>query len=116
MLKEMKAKKLNDAALEQVAGGTVKEYEEIVSAFANNEYLKKAVGLSVHVPGANMTTVDFVKGVLGEMNISAEIDLGWLGTGLGSENNKYTDRRTGRSMTHKQVLSRIRSYTKDISI
>jgi hypothetical protein len=116
MLNEMKAKKINEEALEMVAGGTVKEYEEIVSAFANNPTLKKIAGLSVHVPGANEATVGLVKGVLGEMNIDADIDLGYLGTGLGSKNNKYTDRISGQSMSHSQVIARIRRYTKDIAI
>ena len=116
MKNTMKAKKINEEALAQVAGGTVKEYEELVSAFANNPVLKKIAGLSVHVPGANKVTVGLVESVLGEMNIDAEIDLGFLGTGLGSKNNKYSDRRTGQSMTHGQVIDRIRSYTKDIAI
>lgn len=70
----------------------------------------------MHVPGANLTTVDLVKSVLGEMQITAEIDLGWCGTGIGSDKNKYTDRRTGKPMSHRQVISRIRSYTKDLAI
>jgi hypothetical protein len=78
--------------------------------------LKKIAGLSVHVPGANKITVGLVEGVLGELQVDAEIDLGYLGTGLGSKNNKYTDRRTGKSMSHGQVINRIRSYTKDIAI
>ena len=36
MLKEMKAKKINEAALEQVAGGTVKEFDELLSAVSDN--------------------------------------------------------------------------------
>lgn len=114
MVNAMKAKKLNEEALAMVAGGTVREYDEIVSAFANNPILKKITGLSVHVPCANKATVGLVEGVLGEMQIDADIDLGYLGTGLGSKNNKYTDRRTGNAMSHGQVINRIRSYTKDL--
>ena len=103
---------LNDAQLDQVAGGTVKEYGEICSAMANNPILKKILEAGSHVPINNQIDKIFVEDVLKvELGIKADISLGFLGTGLGSKANTYKDLRNGgRSMTHAQVINRIKMY------
>lgn len=105
--------KLNDMELNEVTGGTVGEFDELVSAFANNPALKQIAGKLTHVPGANKVTVEFVEHVLYEMGIEAKIDLGFLGTGLGSKANTYKSVATGQTLTHGQVIQRIRNSVKD---
>ena len=96
--------------LDSVAGGTVDEFDELVSAFAKYPALKHVAGLAVHIPGANELTTDLVQRALYQIGIEAEIDLGLCGTGIMSKPNKYTSVATGQSLSHKEVLSRIKSH------
>ena len=103
---------LNDEQLDEVAGGTVREYEEICSAMANNPILKTILETGSHVPISNQVDKVLVEDILKvEMGIKADISLGFLGTGLGSKANTYKDLRNGgQSMTHSQVINRISMY------
>ena len=103
---------LTDDELDQVAGGTVREYEEICSAMANNPILKSILETGSHVPISNQVDKVLIEDVLKvEMGIKADISLGFLGTGLGSDPNTYKDLRNGgQSMTHAQVINRIKQY------
>jgi hypothetical protein len=42
-----------------------------------------------------------------EYGIEAHIDIGWLGLGIASENNTYKDIKTGKSLTHQEVMKRL---------
>ena len=101
---------LSDGELEQIAGGTVGQLDDLVRAGVNNPFLKDLAGLGTHVPGANAITRDLMEDFLGKIGINADISIGFLGTGLGSENNKYTDKATGQSLSHAEVLKRISAY------
>ena len=94
--------------LDQVSGGTVGEFEDILKAFSKYDMLKTISGISTHVPGANKLTVELVQDTLREIGIEAEIDLGFLGTGIGSKKNKYLAVGSGRSLSHSEVLERIK--------
>ena len=110
--KILKDEILKDEQLDQVAGGTVREYEEICSSMANNPILKGILETGSHVPISNQVDKVLVEDILKvEMGIKADISLGFLGTGLGSKSNTYKDLRNGgRSMTHAQVINRISMY------
>lgn len=99
--------------LDAVAGGTVDEFDELVTAFAKHPALKHAVGLAVHVPGANELTTDLVQRALYQIGIEADIDLGLCGTGIMSKPNKYTSVATGASLSHEEVLARIKRSSDD---
>ncbi len=61
-----------------------------------------------HAPGANNGIATYVEWYLDYYyDIKADISLGFAGTGIGSDPNTYTDKRTGKPMTHDEVLSRI---------
>ena len=98
--------------LETVAGGTVGELEELIEAYMKNPYLSKAGGLVCgHIPGVNNGMACAVEYRLEKtFGIEADIDLGFAGTGIGSEPNKYIDIATGKSMTHAEVIERIKNY------
>lgn len=63
---------------------------------------------AAHFPGANYGTAELIEEVLDSaLGIDADIDLGFLGTGINSKPNKYIDKATGKSLTHQEVLARI---------
>ena len=97
--------KLNQSELNQVAGGTVKEYKELIEA--GKGFFK----FQAHIPGVNRVGAtnleDFMRD---KMGIEAHISLGAVGTGLFSKHNKYKDLSTGRSISHNEVLERLRKF------
>ncbi|MBR6123791.1 hypothetical protein IKQ19_09415 [Candidatus Saccharibacteria bacterium] len=108
MLKEMKAKKINEAALEQVAGGTVKEFDELLSAVSDNLIVRGAAKLDSHTPVANAYIARVIEKQLLNIGLEADIDLGWGGTGIGSKHNKY--RLNGKDISHKEACDYVRNY------
>ena len=108
MLKEMKAKQINEAALEQVAGGTVKEFEELLSAVSDNIIVRGAAKLDSHTPVANAYIARVIEKQLLNIGLEADIDLGWGGTGIGSKHNKY--RLNGKDISHKEACDYVRNY------
>ena len=68
----MKAKKINEAALEQVAGGTVKEFDELLSAVSDNLIVRGAAKLDSHTPVANAYIARVIEKQL--LNIGLEAD------------------------------------------
>ena len=47
------------------------------------------------------------------MGIEANIDVSFMGVfgfGIGEKHNTYKDKATGESLTHKQVLDRIKNF------
>ena len=99
---------MSDEELEQIAGGTVGELEDLTKAMVNNPVLKGLGKFSAHVPRANGLVADEIEKILSEqLNIDANISLGLFGTGLGSKKNIYRDMQTGQYITHQEVLDRI---------
>lgn len=95
--------KINLDELNAVAGGTVKELEELVEACG------AMASFQTHIPISNKADASYVKDYLRDkIGIEANISIGILGTGLRSKHNTYKDIYTGRSMTHKEVLERIK--------
>ena len=95
--------KLNRNELAEVAGGTVKELEELVDACG------AMATFQTHIPISNRADASYVKDYLrNKIGIDANISLGVAGTGLFSKHNTYKDIYTGRSMSHKEVLERIK--------
>ena len=110
--KILQKEQLSDAELEKVAGGTVKELEELTEAIVSNSTLKFLGKANSHVPGANRLVADAVEGILkDQLNIDADISLGFLGTGAGSSKNTYRDMKTGQYITHQDVLDRIKQFS-----
>ena len=108
MTNAMKLNKMNDGELNIVVGGTVKEFEELLSAFSDNPILKGAAKLDAHTPGANTLAARLIRKELLKMGLEADIDLGWGGTGIGSDPNKY--RLNGNRISHKEACDYIRNY------
>lgn len=102
--------------LDNVAGGTVKEYSEICSAITNNSFLAAIMGVGGRVPILNLHTSKYVAKILLEkFNIKAKFSTGFAGTGRGEGRNSYWDMgniQGGRPafMTHEAVLQRIEDF------
>ena len=98
-----KTTKLSNNELTKVAGGTVKELEELLDACG------AMATFQTHIPISNKADAAYVKDYLHDkIGIDANISIGVVGTGLFSKHNTYKDRYTGRSLTHEEVLERIK--------
>ncbi len=107
---ETQSAELKSDELEQVTGGTVTEYEQLVSAITSNNNIRGG-DHCIHVPIANLIDSSCVEDFLDKyFGIKADISLGVLGTGAFSSHNTYTDKATGRSLTHQEVIDIIESY------
>ncbi len=110
MTKAMEMKKVRMETMANVTGGTVKEFEEIVTALAPTGLLKTAGKISAHIPIGNQKSAEIVTGILQKKGIGAHIDLGWQGTGIGSDHNTYVNMNTGLPMSHQEVLDVVKSF------
>lgn len=111
MTKKMAMNKINEAELNRVAGGTVGEFEELLSAFATNSAMKGYFKAVAHIPGVNIAEAKIIESWMSEnMHIDADISLGLGGTGLLSKHNSYRDTRTGQYLSQSEVLDRIKKY------
>lgn len=101
--------------LDQIAGGTVAEFNEIWSALekkagtvgAVSEGLRKVLDM---MPGGNVGSAAWrnVAAPLAEkalkdvFGINSYISIGWLGTGFRESGNTYS--KNGKGLSHNQVL------------
>ena len=105
MTKKADAKIMELEQLENVSGGTVKEYGELLDALEQSYFVN---GLATHVPLYNNLTAADMEDILQAYNVDADISLGFAGLGICSDPNVYKDSVTGETLTHEQVLNRIR--------
>ena len=111
MTKILAEEMMNAEELEQVSGGTVGELEDLTKAIVSNPTLKFLGKAGAHVPGANRLVADAVEGVLkDQLNIDADISLGLFGTGAASSKNTYRDIKTGKFLSHNEVLKRVENH------
>ena len=105
---------MSDEELDNVAGGTIGELEDLAVALMKKLPTSSLRGLkidgsaSAHIPGMNVVLGDAVLLILEKsMGIHARLSLGVAGTGFNSEKNTYTEISTGKTLTHKEVIDRI---------
>ncbi len=107
------SKKVTMEELENVSGGTVGEYSDLLAALTINPKLQKWGRFAAHLPGGNLVASnasDGIKGILKEIDIKVDLSLGLGGTGLFSSANKYTRISTGEKMTHAEVISTMKKH------
>lgn len=105
MTKKADAKIMELEQLEKVSGGTVKEFGELLDALEQSDFVN---GLATHVPLYNNLTAADMEDILQAYNVDADISLGFVGLGICSDPNVYKDSVTGETLTHEQVLNRLR--------
>ena len=101
---------LSDEQLNLVAGGTAKEERQLCDEIVVNPDLKEVFNALVHMPFGPVGEAVVEKLLLDTMDIEAHIDLGIARTDQMSLPNTYKDLRTGKSITHAEVVQRIRKY------
>ena len=103
---------LIDEEMEKVSGGTVGELEQIMRTFYKNSTCRDFVsGMSTHFPGASILTAEYIESFMSkEMGIDANISVGVGGTGAWSKKNTYRDIKTGKFLSHDEVLKRVENH------
>lgn len=93
----------NSGTGDNTGTASCREMVELHSAMAKNPS-----GVGPYVPGiSEIIKLDVIERLKDEHGIEAHIDIGWLGLGIASENNTYKDIKTGKSLTHKEVMKRL---------
>ncbi len=113
MTNVLENKKIDMAAMENVTGGTVNEYSDLLAALSINPKLQKWGRFAAHLPGGNLiasNASDGIKGILKKIDIKLDLSLGLGGTGLFSSANKYTRISTGERMTHQEVIATMKKH------
>lgn len=103
---------LNEEQLDGVAGGNLRELQELTDELIDNLFLKGMAAFSGSLPFASKAMKSEVTKILDKIGIEANIDVntfGFLGFNIGEKNNTYKDKVTGKSLTHQQVLNRIKN-------
>ena len=108
MINEM----MSSEQLDEVAGGKLKELQELTDELIDNLFLKGMAAFSGSLPFSSKLMKSEVTKILDKIGIEANIDvntLGFFSFGIGEKNNTYKDKATGESLTHQQVLNRIKN-------
>lgn len=99
--------KLNLNELSQIAGGTVKECEELLDAYGGPDALG-FWGPCGYFGNYNQTYARALeKALKKDFNVDAYISVGFGGTGFHAVNNTYSI--NGKSLSHKEVLDMIKA-------
>ena len=104
------SKRMNAFELDNVVGGTVSEFNGLVAACAKNPVLRTIAGFGSHLPVANNAAARVMESLLSDMGIFANIDLGFVGIGIGSKHNSYIERSTGNHLSQIEVEKRLEQY------
>ena len=112
MTNAMARNRMDDFALDNVVGGTVVQFEQIMRTFLKNWKTRDYMtGMSTHLPGGNIVAAEYIESFMSKnMGINAHISLGVGGTGIASKQNIYIDTKTGKSLSHEEVLKRVEMY------
>ena len=112
---------LLDEEMEKVSGGTCAELHELVKAAAGNskilQYCAGAAELaSKYKVGClgNIPLSYTMESILGELGVKAKISIGAFGTGGGENPNTYRNKISGATLSHAEVVDRVRNYSKFI--
>lgn len=82
--------------------------DDLDTTFLHSAITPNPSGLGTHIPGlSEITKQSIIQKLKDKYGIEAHIDIGWLGLGIASENNTYKDIKTGKSLTHSEVMKRL---------
>ncbi len=101
---------LNSKELEMVNAGTVTELSELMQAISSNGVLRGFMAAHGHTPVLNLLDKIPVQEMLYDLGIDSDISVGFLGTGIGSDPNKYVSLKTNKAMSHQQVLDYLNTF------
>ena len=99
--------KLPEGDLDNVAGGTRAEVQEI--ADLANKLTERQKEAGVGWAGRNFSSYT---GSLKDCGIEADLSWGFMATGAGSKNNTYRCMKTGKMLLHSEVIEFIKTGKK----
>ena len=101
-------KKLSDEELDEVAGGTTNEWGELARYF-HKRYHSNAPRNSWKHTWRHLTTGE-IERYLDRDGIEAKVyKNNWYNLfGIGADKNVYKDKNTGESLTHEEVMARLK--------
>lgn len=117
-MKKFEAKKINDMELGMVNGGTLGEMWDLVHALLSDNtattILSQVADKAQNWSGIGKVTspVNYlirkeVKSLLKGIGVTADISIGFAGSGAGSDPNRYSYK--GNRVSHNEVLNIIRN-------
>ena len=119
MTNEMKLQNevLSIEALDSVNGGTCDQLHELTKALTSNNnilnfFADAAELASKYKAGClgNIPLAYAMEGFLKDIGINSNISVGWGGSGFREVNNSYSEISTGKSLSHAEVVERVRNY------
>ena len=98
--------KLSDEELDQVAGGTVGEYDELRDLFGTVKRHVSSGGRNAHTFEGRLNDEEIKSWLRSNLNIDAQINYKRWFPWQDGDPNVYT--RNGQSLTHEQVVKEIK--------
>ncbi|MBQ3444793.1 MAG: hypothetical protein IJG33_16295 [Selenomonadaceae bacterium] len=99
--------KLSDEELDQVAGGTVGEYDELRDLFGTVKRHVSSGGRNAHTFEGRLNDEEIKSWLRSNLNIDAQINYKRWFPWQDGDPNVYT--RNGQSLTHEQVVKEIKA-------
>ncbi len=106
---KMNEMEMNLEEMEMVSGGTVNELSELLQTIGENGALGAFLKVHGHTPVLNILDKTPVTELLYDLGVDADISVGFLGTGIGSDPNKYVSLKTNKALSHQQVIQILKS-------
>ena len=106
-------KELNENELDMVNGGTVTELHEIIEAAGESTGFKTLAKVANVASGSQVVLVSQAYGVesaLKDMGIDANVSVGFHG--IGSKANIYVDSKTGKRISHSDLINSLKTGVK----
>ena len=98
--------KLSDEELDQVAGGTVGEYDELRDLFGTVKRHVSSGGRNAHTFEGRLNDEEIKSWLRSNLNIDAQINYKRWFPWQDGDPNVYT--RNGQSLTHEQVVAEVK--------
>lgn len=106
----LKDEMLSEGQLDTVAGGTIWELYELADAMVKNSFLRGMTNVASLIPMTSGIVESYVIDALDKVGVNAKIDQGILTGKIFNDRNTYTEKCSGKSLTHEQVMERLRNY------
>ena len=98
-------KEMNLDQMETVNGATCKELSELIEACTGGQ-VPGFAGITAGLPACSRIARPLLTNLLKNMDIEANFSTGFMG--IGAAPNTYKDLKTGRSLTHQEVIALIK--------
>ncbi len=98
---------MNLNQMENVNGATSTELSELIEA-CSGSHISGLNGFTAGIPACSRIAKPLLVNLLKNLDIQASFSTGFMG--LGAAPNTYKDLKTGRSLTHQEVIDIIKRH------